>query len=81
MYKEAEEIFRNIRDTVRGNRLYVSEHDRHDFGDNWDNLRKRAFAAGIYLTNDITDRKVDRAAATVSCMPHIQFMSICAWET
>ncbi|MCR4708284.1 MAG: hypothetical protein K5746_10115, partial [Clostridiales bacterium] len=59
VYKEAEEVFRNIRDTVRGSRLYVSEHDRHDFGDNWDSLRKRAFAAGIYLTNDITDQKVD----------------------
>jgi len=57
--QEAEQEFRDVRDWLRGSRIYVSEHDRADFGDDWDGLRKSAWANGIYLTNNESDRSVD----------------------
>ena len=48
------------------------------YTDAWDCMNVNSGYSSIMCS---TDRKVDRAAATVSCMPHIQFMSICAWET
>jgi len=57
--QEAEQEFRDVRDWLRGSRIYVSEHDRADFGDDWEGLRKSAWANGIYLTNNESDRSVD----------------------
>lgn len=64
--EEAAEELKDVRDWLRGARIYVSEHDRADFGDDWNTLRKRAFAAGIYLTNNETDRKADSLNAELA---------------
>ena len=57
--QEAEQEYRDVRDWLRGSRIYVSEHDRADFGDDWEGIRKSAWANGIYLTSNESDRSVD----------------------
>jgi len=64
--QEAEQEFRDVRDWLRGSRIYVSEHDRADFGDDWDGLRKSAWANGIYLTNNESDRSVDSVVSELA---------------
>ena len=64
--EEAAEELRDVRQWLRGARIYVSEHDRADFGDNWNELRRRAWAAGIYLTDNMTDRKADSLNAELA---------------
>ena len=59
--KEAETTYQEIRNWLRGTRLFVNEQERADFGDDWDNLRRRAWGAGIYLTNNPADGKIDTA--------------------
>ena len=55
----ADEYQRIGRAAVQGGRIYVSDGIKADFGDDWNTFRKRAFAAGIYLTGDIADRGAD----------------------
>ena len=57
--KHAEQLYEAIRRDLKGTRIYVSEEDRKGYGDNWDDLRRRAWAAGIYLTNNINDKGAD----------------------
>ena len=57
--KHAERLYEAIRRDLKGTRIYVSEEDRKGYGDNWDDLRRRAWAAGIYLTNNINDKGAD----------------------
>lgn len=55
----ADEYFQEGRNAVAGGRIYVNDIIKGDFGDDWNSFRKRAFAAGVYLTNDQSDRGVD----------------------
>ncbi len=59
MTMPAEEYFSVGREAVKGGRVYVSESEKHEFGDDWNEFRKRAFANGIYLTSNQGDRGVD----------------------
>ena len=42
-------------------KLYVPVGVKHEFGDDWNAWRKRAFAAGIILTNNTSDLPIDTA--------------------
>lgn len=46
-------------DIVGDGHLYVSDGARREFGTDWNAFRARAFAAGIYITEDKTDRSAD----------------------
>lgn len=59
MTVEADEFYRDGRRAVVGGRVYVTESEKAEFGDDWNDFRKRAFAAGVYLTNDRSDNHVD----------------------
>ncbi|MBQ7255040.1 MAG: hypothetical protein IJS31_02175 [Oscillospiraceae bacterium] len=59
MTQEADEYYRDARSIVEGGKVYVSESVRADFGDDWPDFRKRAFAAGVYLTSDKGARGID----------------------
>ena len=55
----ADEYAKAGRAAVEGGRIFVPEGVRADFGDDWNEFRKRAFAAGVYLTSDNADRGAD----------------------
>lgn len=55
----AEENFALGREALRSGKIYVSEEERRQFGDGWNDFRKRAFANGIYLTGNESDQSVD----------------------
>lgn len=55
----ADEYFQEGRKAVSGGRIYVNESVRGDFGEDWNGFRRRAMAAGVYLTNDRSDAGVD----------------------
>lgn len=55
---EAESVFADIRREMKNRKIYVSEHDKGDFAD-WKDFRQRAFAAGLYLTNNQNDPSAD----------------------
>lgn len=55
----ADEYFANARSLVHGGRVYVSDHIRSEFGDDWNDIRRRAFGAGIYLTSDRSAGGID----------------------
>ena len=55
---EGQEYFRAIREKLKGRRIYVDQSTRADFGDDWGDFKKRAFAAGIYLTNNLKDQDI-----------------------
>jgi len=57
--RQAESTYREIRNWLRGQRIYVNEQERSDLGDDFEALRRRAWGAGIYLTNDIRDGRID----------------------
>ena len=65
MYQEgvmtvpAEEYAAEARSVIKGSRVYVNDQIKADFGDDWNSFRKRAFAAGIYLTSDRSRPGVD----------------------
>lgn len=59
MTVEADEYFQTARRAVTGGRVYVTEAEKAEFGDDWNDFRKRAFAAGVYLTNNRQDPGVD----------------------
>ena len=46
----ADDYFAEGRSYLKGGRIYVSDSVVADFGDDWNDIRKRAFAAGLYLT-------------------------------
>ena len=48
------------REAVVGRRMYVDEATKRDFGDDWNSIRRRAFGAGIYLTNNPADMAADQ---------------------
>lgn len=57
--KEANETYRNIRYDMDGRRIYVPEDVRHNFGDDWDAMRKTAWRNGIFLTDNRGDMGID----------------------
>ena len=56
----ADEYYSVGREAVVGRRMYVDEATKRDFGDDWNNIRRRAFGAGIYLTNNPADMAADQ---------------------
>ena len=48
----AEEYFADARNYLKSGKIYVSDAVAAEFGDDWNQIRKQAFAAGIYLTRD-----------------------------
>lgn len=65
-WQEADDYFRNFRDTVKGSRIYVSPELRAEFGEDWKAIASRARKAGITLTSDINDGGVDVHAGELS---------------
>ena len=59
MVMPADEYFELGRSYVAGGKVYVSEKIKAEFGDDWNSFRRRAFAAGIYITNNRADGGVD----------------------
>ena len=58
MTMPADEFGAVVREYMKGGRIYVADSVVADFGDDWESIRKRAFAAGIYLTRQrVTDGK------------------------
>ena len=58
MTMPADEFGAAVREYMKGGRIYVADSVVADFGDDWESIRKRAFAAGIYLTRQrVTDGK------------------------
>lgn len=55
----ADDYYREIREALRGRRIFVPEGIREDFGDDWEDFRKKAFSSGIYFTDKTSDRSVD----------------------
>lgn len=60
MTMPADEYYATGREAVKGGKVYVTESEKHEFGDDWNEFRKRAFANGIYLTSSREDRGVDQ---------------------
>lgn len=54
----ADDYYREIREALRGRKIFVPEGIREDFGD-WGEFRKKAFSSGIYFTDKASDRSVD----------------------
>ncbi|WP_297232202.1 LPD23 domain-containing protein [uncultured Flavonifractor sp.] len=54
----ADDYFQTGREAVKGGRIYVAPRDQHEFGDGWNDFRKRAFAAGIYITSNPMDQGI-----------------------
>ena len=48
----AEDYFSQGREILKGGRVYVPESVRIDFGNDWNEIRRRAFGARIYFTSD-----------------------------
>ncbi|MEE3458247.1 MAG: hypothetical protein VZQ75_00160 [Candidatus Faecousia sp.] len=48
----ADETLAEIRDDLKGRKIYVNENVKAEFGDDWNAFRKRAFSLGIQLTNN-----------------------------
>lgn len=55
----ADPYYFDARGALVKRRMYVSDALKAEFGDDWNDFRKRAFAAGIYLTNDPNDMAPD----------------------
>ncbi len=54
----ADEYSRDARDVVLKRKIYVPESVKHEFED-YNEFRKTAFAAGVYLTNNKSDEHID----------------------
>lgn len=52
MVWQADEYFADARNYLKGGKIYVSDSFVSELGDDWAQIRKQAFAAGIYLTRD-----------------------------
>ena len=59
MEMPADEFYQMGRDYLKHGKIYVDAHTLADLGDDWADLRRRAFAAGIYLTRDSGDMGID----------------------
>ncbi|MBQ0124856.1 MAG: hypothetical protein KBS59_00850, partial [Clostridiales bacterium] len=57
--REAEEYLQDGRGVLVGRRVYVPEEIRQEAVDEYAELRRRAFAAGFYLTSDTTAMGID----------------------
>lgn len=55
----ADPYYSEARNALVKRRMYVSDALKAEFGDDWNDFRKRAFAAGIFLTNDPNDMAPD----------------------
>lgn len=55
----ADPYYSDARGALVKRRMYVSDALKAEFGDDWNDFRKRAFAAGIYLTNNSSDMAPD----------------------
>ena len=55
----ADPYYSEARNALVKRRMYVSDALKAEFGDDWNDFRKRAFAAGVYLTNDPDDMSPD----------------------
>ena len=55
----ADETLAEIRDDLKGRKIYVSENVKAEFGDDWNAFRKRAFSLGIQLTNSEKNMGID----------------------
>lgn len=55
----ADPYYSDARNALVKRRMYVSDALKAEFGDDWNDFRKRAFAAGIYLTNNPSDMAPD----------------------
>jgi hypothetical protein len=64
----AEDYYQDARRAITGRRIYVNDIIKGDFGDEWNDFRKRAFAAGLYLVNDRTAPGVDVVNAELSSL-------------
>lgn len=61
-----DDYFAEARSHIAKGRIYVNPQVRSDFGDDWNSIRKRAFAAGVYLVNDRSASGIDQWNATLS---------------
>lgn len=55
----ADDYYKEIREALKGRRIFVPQGIREDFGDDWSEFRLKAFSNGIYLTDDKNDQSVD----------------------
>lgn len=61
MYEEgimevpADSYLQDGREAVRGNKIYVNDSIRAEFGDDWNSFVRKAFNSQVYLTNDPDD--------------------------
>lgn len=51
----ADPYYSEARNALVKRRMYVGDALKAEFGNDWNDFRKRAFAAGVYLTNDPDD--------------------------
>ncbi len=66
MVMPADEYSAYARSHIEDGRIYVSDSVKSDFGDDWADIRRRAFAAGVYLVNDRSASGIDQWNATLS---------------
>lgn len=59
MTVEADPYYAAGREAIRNRRMFVNDTIRAEIGD-WNDFRKRAFAAGVYLTNNTADMSVEQ---------------------
>lgn len=62
----ADDALANIRDDLKGRRIYVDKTVREEFGDDYEAFRKRAFGLGITLTGRNTDTGIDTVNAEMA---------------
>lgn len=55
----ADEYYAEIRNELRGRRIFVPQGIRREMGDDWNAFKKRAFGQKIYLTSEESDRGAD----------------------
>lgn len=56
----ASEYQRAGRSAVKDGRIFVPDYVKAEFGDDWNRIRVRAMAAGVYLVNDSSARGADQ---------------------
>lgn len=50
MVAPADDYFAGARNYIEGGKIYVPDSVVAEFGDDWADIRRRAFCAGVYLT-------------------------------
>lgn len=56
---EVDPYYADMRSNIAGAKIYVPEDVRSEFGDDYNDFKRSAFAAGVYLTSDRTDGHID----------------------